>query len=267
MLFDPSVVTEQPLALAATIAIIVLGKSVAAYAITRAFGHPNATAYTVSASLAQIGEFSFILAGLGVSLGLLPDEGRDLVLAGAIGSILLHPFIFATVEDRRAAAKKQRRTDERAAQALADGSNPARSGHVVLVGYGRVGRLVGAGLSQAGRSFIAIEDQSDVAAGAEPHAREIIVGNAADPEVLSRAGIAHASKLVIAIPEGFEAGEIAERARELNPGLAIIARAHSDEEVEHLRRLGAHHVVMGEREIADRMLGLAAEIRHRSKVA
>ena len=267
MLFDPGVVTEQPLALAATVAIIMVGKSLAAYAIVRAFGHADATAFTVSASLAQIGEFSFILAGLGVGLGLLPEEGRDLILAGAIISILLHPFMFAKVEDRRAAAKTAASAADRAARQAAEGGDAARADHVVLVGYGRVGRLIGEGLKTRGRRFVVIEEERDIAAAAQGVAEQVIVANAADPAVLVQTGIDHATKLLIAIPEGFEAGEIAERARELNPELAIIARAHSDAEVAHLVSLGAHHVVMGEREIADRMLDLAAQLRHEAKVA
>src|SRR5690606_36031823 len=106
MLFDPQVVLEQPGPLLATFAIIVLGKSVAAFAIVRAFGHPTRTALTVSASLAQIGEFSFILAGLGTGLGILPPEGRDLILAGAILSIFANPFVFTAVAGRVASAKK-----------------------------------------------------------------------------------------------------------------------------------------------------------------
>ena len=259
MLFDPAVLIEQPWALLATVAIIVLGKTIAAYAIVRAFGHPNATAYTVSASLAQIGEFSFILAGLGVGLELLPPEGRDLILAGAIISILIHPFIFSAVEDRRAAAKKRRQDAER--PALPPSPPAAPAGHVVLVGYGRVGRLVGEGMARSGCRFVVIEEQGDTADAARPHAAEVIVGNATDPDMLVRAGIEQARKLLIAIPESFEAGGIAERARALNPRVEIIARAHSDDEVTHLTRLGAHQVVMGEREIAQRMLELAAELR------
>lgn len=254
MLFDPAVVLEQPVALGATVAIIVIGKSVAAYGLVRAFGHDNAAALTVAASLAQIGEFSFILAGLGVSLGILPEQGRDLILAGAIVSILLHPLLFAAIAGRDAASRRS---------VPAAGAGPGAAAapdvrHVVLVGYGRVGRLIGDGLARAGRPFVVIEDQPDIADAARGRALDVVVGNAADPAVLARAHLGAASKLLIAIPEGFEAGGIAERARRINPALPVIARAHSDEEVAHLERLGARHVVMGEREIAGRMLELAA---------
>ena len=254
MLFDPAVVIEQPLPLVATVLTIILGKSVAAFLIVRAFGHPTQTALTVSASLAQIGEFSFILAGLGTSLGVLPAEGRDLILAGAIISILANPFIFSFVAGRgqsaRAEAAEQFRADEVEKQRR-------REQHVILVGYGRVGRWIAADMHNAGRAFVVIEDQPDVAQRAREAEMEVVLGNATHEATLRAAGIEEASKLLIAIPEGFEGGVIAERARALNPNIPIIARAHSEAEVEHLSRLGANEVVMGERETASKMYGLA----------
>jgi CPA2 family monovalent cation:H+ antiporter-2 len=248
MLFDPAVVIEQPWPLLATVAIVVFGKSIAAFAIVRAFGHPTRTALTISASLAQIGEFSFILAGLGAGLGILPPEGRDLILAGAIISILANPFIFAMVVGKEDDA---RRATPREEQQAADAR--ARAGHTILIGYGRVGSLVAQG---AGPGLTVVEDQSDLAEAARAKGFRVVIGNAASDDVLREAGIAEAGRLVLAIPEGFEAGAIAQRAREANPGLRILARAHSDEEVAHLERHGADHVVMGEREIARRLLVL-----------
>ena len=258
MLFDPSVVTEQPLPLLATVAIIVLGKSIAAFAIVKAFKHPTLTALTVSASLAQIGEFSFILANLGAGLDILPAEARDLILAGAILSILANPFVFAGAAGR---ARSLREAKEAAEARIEEERERRREEHVILIGYGRVGTLVAAGLRDSGRAFVTIEDQPDVARRAEADGVEVVLGNATRQRTLEDAGIRRATKLLVAIPEGFEGGAIAERARSLNPELAIIARAHSDEEVAHLTRLGAGHVVMGEREIAAKMLSLAAELR------
>ncbi len=248
MLFDPSVVVEQPLPLLATIAIIVFGKSLAAYVIVRSFGYSGQTAITVAASLAQIGEFSFILATLGSGLGILPEEGRSLILAGAILSIFLNPFVFSFVT---------RREEESHATPSPPQARPIPRGHVILVGYGRVGRLLADALIRRGRSVIVIEDQPDMAKEAESHGAEAICGNAANPSTLEAARIGDASKLLIAIPEGFEAGAIHEHARALHPGIRVIARAHSDAEVEHLERLGVSEVVMGEREIAAKMLSLA----------
>lgn len=258
MLFDPSVVTEQPGPLLATIAIIVVGKSIAAFAIVRAFGHPAQTGLTISASLAQIGEFSFILAGLGTGLGILPDEARDLILAGAILSILINPFLFSAVAGKARLAQQQKaNADAR----LEEERERRREDHVILVGYGRVGCRIASGLRAEGRALVVIEDQADIARRAQDDALEVVIGNAADPRTLEAAGVPRATKLLIAIPEGFEGGVIAERAKKLNPAIEIIARAHSDEEVAHLTRLGAGRVVMGEQEIATRMLGLAAEVR------
>lgn len=253
MLFDPAVMVERPLPLLATVAIIVLGKSLAAFAIVRAFGHSNQTALTISASLAQIGEFSFILAGLGTNLGILPAEGRDLILAGAILSIFLNPFVFTAVAGRAGAAKKQ---IEAADQEAEQERERERREHTILVGYGRVGRLIAAGARSARQAIVVIEDQADVARSAREAGLPVILGNATAPHVLDEAGIAEAKRLVIAIPESFEGGAIATRARELSADIIIYARAHSDEEVEHLERLGVEFVVMGEREIAHRLLEL-----------
>ncbi|MCW3835209.1 YbaL family putative K(+) efflux transporter [Sphingomonas canadensis] len=250
MLFDPRVLVDQPLALLATVAIILVGKSLAAYAIVRAFRHPAGTALTVAASLAQIGEFSFILASLGAALGLLPEAGRDLILAGALISILLNPFIFAMAE--------RRRTPQGVEDAPERQPEARRPGHVVLVGYGRVGRLVAEGLRGRKGGMVVIEDRPEIARMADADGLDVIAGNAVETRTLERAGIARAAKLLIAIPEGFEAGAVCERARALNPAVRVIARAHSDAEVAHLEERGAAHVVMGEREIATRILALCA---------
>jgi CPA2 family monovalent cation:H+ antiporter-2 len=253
MLFDPAVVVERPWPLLATVIIIVFGKSIAAYGIVRAFGHPNRTALTISASLAQIGEFSFILAGLGAGLGILPTEGRDLILAGAIISIFLNPFVFTAVAGRVGAEKER---DRAAGEAMEMERQRERRDHTILVGFGRVGRIIGESANEAGRALVVIEDQPDTARAAVDLGLPVVVGNATATHVLREAGIAQATRLVIAIPEGFEAGAIAERARKANPQITILARAHSEAEVEHLEKLGVDQIVMGEREIARRLLEL-----------
>lgn len=249
MLFNPEVIVKQPLPLIATFLIIVVGKSLVAYAIVRALGRTHRIAVTAAASLAQIGEFSFILVGLGVSLQILPQDGRDLVLAGALLSILANPFIFNAFVPRR-----QEKTDP-IEPPLDTGD---RTGHIVLVGYGRVGKLIARDLLAKKRPFILIEDQADVAKVAKDAGLDVVRGNGVDPEALKAAGVDRAAKLLIAIPEGFEGGAVVQAARELNPGIAIVARAHSDAEVDHLQARGAGDVVMGEREIANRMLSLCA---------
>jgi len=248
MLFDPNVVVEQPLPLLATVIIIVLGKSIAAFLIVRSFGHSTGKALTIAASLAQIGEFSFILAALGTQLEILPQEGRDLILAGAIISIFLNPFIFSFIFRRSDVEKVEDRPEQQAV---------VEEERTILVGYGRVGRLVANSLKEKGRTFVVIEDELDLARQAESDGMRALQGNAVEPNILKAAGIAKAHVLLIAIPEGFEAGAIFVRARELNADIHVIARAHSDAEVEHLRRLGVSEVVMAEQETADRMFSLS----------
>ena len=254
MLFDPLVIVEQPGPLIATVAIIIFGKSIVAYAIVRAFGHPNETALTVSASLAQIGEFSFILAGLGTNLAILPAEARDLILAGAILSIFANPFIFSLAVGR-APSRSQPSFTSNQTRAPADEVSLSR-GLTIIVGYGRVGKLVAKSLQHSSRQFAVIESRVDQASEGIAIGLKVIEGDAMSDAILIEAGIHRATKLVIAIPGGFDAGSIAQRARELNSRIVVIARAHSDEEVNYLSGLGADHVIMGEREIAAKMVTL-----------
>ncbi len=246
MLFNPQVVVQQPLPLLATVAIIVVGKSLVAWLIVRAFGHPNRTALTIAGSLAQIGEFSFILATLGGQLGLLPDTGRDLILAGAILSIFLNPFLFSFAAGSKEADEK-----------VPSVAKEPPSGHTVLIGYGRVGRLIAEAFGDERDRLTVIDEAKDPAARAEGDGISVVRANALDDGALERAGIMAARTLLIAVPEGYEGGAIYQRARAKNPTLHIIARAHSQGEVDHLEGLGMADVVMGEREIARRMMAFA----------
>jgi CPA2 family monovalent cation:H+ antiporter-2 len=255
MLFDPASVIREPWPLIATLFIILVGKSVAAFLIVIAFRHPISTALTISASLAQIGEFSFILAELGGAADLLPKAGRDLILAGAIISITLNPLVFAALDwllprfERRGATAASAATPAQAAIPVT-----GLTGHTIVVGYGRVGGLVGDALQQHGIPFLVVETSDDILARLKDSGVETIVGNAARSNVLRATNPAQARSLVIAIPEAFEAGQIVEQARAANPSLQIVARAHSDAEVDHLKGLGADVVIMGEREIARGMI-------------
>jgi CPA2 family monovalent cation:H+ antiporter-2 len=261
MLVDPMIVFRDTLALLATLIIIVLGKSLAAFVIVRLFRYPTSTALTISASLAQIGEFSFILAGLGVALTLLPERGRDLVLAGAILSILLNPLCFALLDRwlaKREARKPKPAVAETAPAAPEPGSREpvpvtALKDHVVLVGHGRVGSFISAALP-AGTPLLVIENEGERVRALKDAGREAIGGNGADPEVIRAANLPAARCLMVAIPDAFEGGQVVAQARELNAALPIVARAHSEAEIEHLKKHGATHVVMSEHEIAKAML-------------
>ncbi|WP_437879922.1 YbaL family putative K(+) efflux transporter [Pseudomonas sp. LRF_L74] len=261
MLFDPLVLIKEPLPVLATFLVIVVGKSLAALAIVRAFGHPLSTALTISASLAQIGEFSFILISLGIGLELLPEQGRDLLLAGAILSILVNPLLFVGIQrlqpwlDRREGVGQPSTVEVDAPPPIHERN------HALLIGYGRVGRRVAERLREAGIPLVVTEDSRAGLDELRAAGISSVLGNAARPGVLELAQVEHARWLLIAIANGFEAGQIAQQARALNPDLEIIARAHFDAEVDYLEQNGADLVIMGEREIANGMcqrLGLPA---------
>ncbi|MEY4932614.1 MAG: hypothetical protein RLZZ403_934 [Pseudomonadota bacterium] len=258
MLFNPMIVVSQPLALAGVLFIILIGKSAVAFLIAAAFRHPLSTSFTIAASLAQIGEFSFILAGLGVTLGLLPEAGRDLVLAGAILSIVLNPFIFTVNDWLLAKSGKLQAPPE---VAIGDKEQVQHrselTGHAVVIGYGRVGSLVVESLQRLQQPFVVIEFADRRVQHLRREGIDAIIGNAATPELLEAGNVAHASRLFVAIPDAFEAGQIVGFARGMNPSLEIIARAHSDAEVAHLNSQGANVVIMGEREIARSMISHA----------
>ncbi|WP_371419915.1 YbaL family putative K(+) efflux transporter [Tardiphaga sp.] len=263
MLVDPAIILREPLPLLATVFIILFGKSAAAFGIVRLFGYPTSTALTISASLAQIGEFSFILVSLGVGLGLLPDRGRDLVLAGAIISIMLNPLFFALL-DRLLADKDAKAAAAASEAAAADSKEKAvprvplpetqLKDHVVLVGHGRVGSVVSRALRLNNTPLLVIEDTPGVVERLQSLGVEVITGNAAAPDMLQAANVMGARGLLVAIPDAFEGGQIVAKARALSPTLPIIARAHSEEEIAHLKHHGANVVIMGEREIAKAML-------------
>jgi monovalent cation:H+ antiporter-2, CPA2 family len=257
MLLDPTILVREPIPVLITLLIIVLGKSLAAFGIVRGFGYSTPTALTVSASLAQIGEFSFILAGLGVTLGLLPEQGRDLILAVAILSILLNPLFFAALDHLGPRLERRRVATAVATPAAepetTDLPTTTLEDHMVLVGFGRVGSRVGEELLREKLPFLVIEDQQELVAKLRARGVEALQGNGAAPEVLAAANLAAARSLLVAIPDGFEAGQIVEQGRATNPKIEIIARAHSDEEVAHLERYGADLIIMGEHEIARRM--------------
>ena len=257
MLFDPTILVREPIPVLVTVLIIVLGKSLAAFAIVRGFGYSTPTALTISASLAQIGEFSFILAGLGVSLALLPEQGRDLILAGAIISILLNPLLFAAL-DHVVERREQRRVEVAEITETDTAREPIRptrlANHIVLVGHGRVGSAISAALRMKGVPLFVIEDNEDAVAALKTTGVETLSGNAADPELIATANLGGARCLLVAIPNAFEGGQVVQQARAINPKLLIVARAHSEAEIEHLKKHGADLVVMGEHEIAKAML-------------
>lgn len=267
MLFVPSILLEQPLHVLGVVAIIIFGKSVAAFALVLAFRYPLNTALTVSASLAQIGEFSFILAGLGLALGLLPPEGMSLVLAGALISIALNPLLFGTIEPIRRwtlrysdlARRLERRGDPFAELPMST-ERRYLEGQVVLVGHGRVGRRIATALDAHGIPYVVAEQNRELVEILRNKGVAAVSGDATEPAVLIQAHIADAAMLVVATPDSRKVPQMAETARSLNPNIEIVLRTHSEDESQMLRKEGIGTVFFGEEELAR---GMTAHIVER----
>jgi K+:H+ antiporter len=250
MLFDPTILLREPLLVGATFLIIVVGNAVAVSTVALMFRYSLRVVLTLGASLSQIGEFSFILAGLGIGLKVLPEAGRDLILAGAILSILINPLLFVLFDRLMSSMKPRERTVASEETAIPRPPVTSRSGHAVLVGHGRVGSLIAETLDREGQSYLVIEERQAIVDQLQAQGIEAIAGNAAQAGLLEAASVTTARWLISAIPNPFESGNLIEQARAANPGLDIIARAHSNAEVDYLKNCGANLIIMGEREIA-----------------
>jgi len=261
MLFDPTILIRSPLPLLGTLALVLIGTPAIAVLIMRGMRQTWSTALTIAAGLAQIGEFSFILAALGVGLGLLDQQERDLILGASILSILLNPLLFFAVDRLRPWADRQDGVlpvvlGQAVAVQPIEYPHTSLQDHAILVGYGRVGKIVAQGLLETDWKLLVIEAGDTAAQPLRELGAEVLVGNGADPDILGAINLAQARLLLVAIPDAFEAGQIVEQARAANPRLEIIARAHFDAAVTHLQEHGASTVIMGEHEIARAMLDL-----------
>jgi CPA2 family monovalent cation:H+ antiporter-2 len=271
MLFDPAILVRQPLEVLAVVLIVMIGKSFGAFIIVLVFRYPVRTALTISASLAQIGEFSFILAGLALTLNLLPPEGQSLIVAGSLLSIALNPLAFA------AATRIARWIGERPrlAEALERSGGPVvvfppsldesqLRDHVVLIGYGRVGAPLADELALHGIPFVIVEQSHDTAESLRERGLPVIFGDATRPSVLAHAHIERARLVVIAAPDAYQARAILKLARRLNPEVEVVVRTHSDKERTFLEGHGAERALVGERELA---VSLARHALRRFQVA
>jgi CPA2 family monovalent cation:H+ antiporter-2 len=270
MLFNPVVLADHPVAVIAVFLIIVVGKSAAAYLIVRAFRYPRSVALTISASLAQIGEFSFILMVLGAQLQIIPAIARDLVVAGAILSILVNPFLFLAL-DRYLHAQEALRVSS-APELAASGEaelapvaglqereeEPTKlHDHFIVVGHGRIGSRISAALREQGIAFLVVEDEPSAIRELAAQGVETFTGVAGEKSLLDKINLKGARCLVSAISDAFEAGGIIGKAKAANPHIRIIARAHSQEAVEYLQGLGAQDIIFSDEEIARRMIAEA----------
>jgi monovalent cation:H+ antiporter-2, CPA2 family len=260
MLFDPQVLLDQPLRVLAVVGIIVLGKSVAAAILVLLLRYPLHTALTVSASLAQIGEFSFILIGLGVALGVMPAEGQSLVVAGALLSISVNPLLFKAMEPLRAwllrrssVARKLAERDDPLAELPMSTDSRYLSRQVVVVGYGGVGRRIADALTADGVPFVVAEQNRDIVEKLRLRGVPAVYGDATQAEVLVQSHIARARMLVIATHESLGVRQMTQAARSLNPSIEIVIRSHSEEEARRLEEELSGKVFVGEHELARAM--------------
>jgi len=254
------VLVQEPYHVMAVVGIIVIGKSLAAFVLVLIFRYPLNTALTVSAGLAQIGEFSFILAALGLSLGMLPGEARSLILAAAIISIAVNPLVFRAIEP----LQEWIRAKSKRAQLFELPDDPLAtlpmtidlkrlSGHVVLIGYGRVGRRIGDELAAHGISFVLAEENREIIEAAREKGLAAVSGDAAEPMTLVQAHVQRARMLVIATPDTLNVRRMIEIARTVNPRIETVVRTHSEEEAELLVKENAGKIFLGERELARNM--------------
>ncbi|WP_157263459.1 YbaL family putative K(+) efflux transporter [Azohydromonas aeria] len=253
MLFDPRVLMEQPLAVLAVVLIIVLGKSVAAAALVLLLRYPLGTALTVSASLAQIGEFSFILAGLGMQLGLLPQAGQSLILAGALISIAVNPLVFSAIEplmrtlrSRPGLLRRLEQRDDPLAELPMDTAHRYLEQQVVLVGHGRCGSHITRALRGAGVPCVVADSNRETVERLRAQGHPAVCGDAADEGTLIQAHIARARMLVIAVPGTVDVLPMVEIARLLNPDIEVVLRGGGEDEAAFIQRAQAGAVFTAE---------------------
>ena len=262
MLFDPRVLVDEPLRVLTVVAIIMVGKTLAAVALVVAFRYPLNTALTVGASLAQIGEFSFILAGLGVASKLLPVEGQSLILAGALISIALNSLLFGAIgpaqawlRKRSALARRLEQPDDPLAELPMSTDQTLLTGQVVLVGYGRVGERIAQALTAQDIPFVVVEQNREFVEALRAKGVPAVSGDAGEPAALIQAHIAQAAMLVIATADTLGVRRMVDVAKTLNPGIEVVVRSHSEEEAALLEAAQVDKVFMGEHELAHGMAG------------
>ncbi len=267
MLVNPAILIEQPLRVLGVVATIIFGNGIGALLVVLALRYPLKTALMIAAGLAQIGEFSIILAGLGVSLGLLPAEGMSLVLAGVLISITLNSFLFAAIEPvqrwllkKSAFARRLEQRHDTSAELPMSTERKYLEGQVVLVGYGRVGRRIAAAMDARGIPYVVAEQNRELVEDLRKQGGIAVSGQAGDPAVLIQAHIAQAAMLVIATPDTINVRHMVDTARALNPTIEIILRTHSEDESTFLRNEDIGTVFFGEEELAR---GMAAHVLER----
>lgn len=260
MLFDPKILIEQPLHILAVVAIIMVGKTLAAMALVLFFRYPINTALTVGASLAQIGEFSFILATLGLSLGLLTPDAQNLILAGALFSITLNSFVFSAIEpaqrwirERSHLARLLERSGDPLAMLPDEVDQAYLRDQVVIIGYGGVGRRISENLMQQNIKVVIAEENREIVEKLRAQGMAAVSGEATEPYVLIQAHIQHARLLVISPMDILDIHRIVDIAQQLNPQIQVLICAESKEEAAVIRDENIGEVFYAKEEMAKNM--------------
>ncbi|MBM4420687.1 MAG: sodium:proton antiporter [Chloroflexi bacterium] len=251
MLFDPATLLSAPLAILGLLALIVVGKGLVALGIVLVLGYPRRSGLVVALGLAQIGEFSFLLSDMGRRLGLMSEQGHNLVLAAALVSITLNPFLFRLLD--RLDALLGRWTVRAGAEDLAeslDTSHADRRGHAVICGLGSVGEMVAQALRRRSFDTVVIELDKRRVEDARRRGLDVLFGDAASELILEHAGLARARVLVIALEDASVTQRIVEVARRLRPDLALVVRTQGERMWRTLSDMRGTFAVLGEREVA-----------------
>lgn len=260
MLFDPSILVEAPLKILAVVAIIMVGKTLAAMALVLFFRYPINTALTVGASLAQIGEFSFILATLGLSLGLLTPDAQNLILAGALFSITLNSFVFSAIEpvqrwirERSHLARLLERSGDPLAMLPDEVDQAYLRDQVVIIGYGGVGRRISENLMEQNIKVVIAEENREIVEKLRAQGIAAVSGEATEPNVLIQAHIQHARLLVISPMDILDIHRIVDISKQLNPEIQVLICAESKEEAVVIREENIGEVFYAKEEMAKNM--------------
>jgi len=255
MLFDPSVLTEQPLMLALALGVVLVLKPLAALVIVLLLRDTLRTALTVAIGLAQIGEFSFILAALGVSLGTLPPEGTNLLVATAIVSIALNPLLFRVMPaiERRFARRPEQGSDVTVGEAQAPEQGDFHAA-VVISGLGELGRRVADRALVAGVPVCVIDDRLERLESLRARGVHTVFGDAAREAVLEAAHVGSARVFVVTNSSLPAKIGICSAVRRMNPRISIVATAESEAERAWLREFGVAYVADVYDEMSDSLV-------------
>ncbi len=259
MMFDPTVLVKYPLHILGALGIVLIGKSIAACAIVLMFRYPMATALIISASLAQIGEFSFILISLGIYLEIVPNIALSIILATAVLSIAVNPLIFGSLGKLNRSLERNPRFQkalERRSRDLTKEISDVPHGltdHVVMIGYGRVGMMIGKALERINVTYVVVDLDRTIIEQLQQQGVPTVFGDAARPGILAHAGLKQAKMLIIATPAKSDARKFVEYARKSNPDIEVCVRTHQASDVPYFEELGIQSIVMGELELALQM--------------